>query len=109
MSPTEIRTNGSTILSEMPDSIETLLDVLAHHPLNRTFERAFIQNLGNGTWRFHGNFLTISHVFDIRTDDPEIVKRLTEAILANRRMPGFRSQPSAARQWRAIRELRGFK
>jgi hypothetical protein len=109
MSPTEIRTNGSKMLGETPDSIETLLHVLARHPLNRTFERVFIQDLGNCGWRFHGNFLTVSYVFDIRTDDPETVKRLTEAILANRRMPGFRSQPGAAKQMRAIRRLREFK
>lgn len=109
MSPTEIRTNGCKMLGGTPDSIETLLDVLAHHPLNRTFERAFIQDLGNAGWRFHGNFQTISHVFDIRTDDPQTVKRLTDAILANRRMPGFRSQPSAAKQMRALRRMRGFK
>jgi hypothetical protein len=109
MSPTEIRSNGSKTLGETPDSIETLLHVLARHPLNRTFERVFIRDLGNGGWRFHGNFQTIAHVFDIRTDDPETVRRLTKAIHANRRMPGFRSQPSAARQWRAIRQMRGFK
>ncbi|MBX3583245.1 MAG: hypothetical protein KF810_15250 [Rhizobiaceae bacterium] len=109
MSPTEIRSNGTRTLGDTPDSIETLLDVLAHHPLNRMFERVFIENLGNGSWRFHGNFLTVSHVFDIRSDDPETVRLLTRAINANRRMPGFRSQPSAAKQWRAIRQMRGFK
>ena len=109
MSPTENRANGSKMSGEAPDSIETLLHVLAHHPLHRTFERVFIQDLGNGGWRFQGNFLTVSHVFDIRTDDPETVRLLTKAILANRRMPGFRSQLSAAKQWRAIRQLRGFK
>lgn len=109
MSPTEIRANGSKMLGEASDSVEALLDVLARHPLHRTFEKIFIQDRGNGRWRFQGNFLTISHVFDIRTDDPEIVRRLTKAIRANRRTPGFRSQPSAAKQLRAIRRLRGFK
>jgi len=103
MTYTEITTNGSKMLGEQPDDIETLLKVLATHPLDRTFERAFIQDLGDGAKRFHGSFLTVSHVFDIRSNDPEIVGRLVAAIEANRRMRAFRSQPSAARQMRAIR------
>lgn len=104
MSPTEIRANGSKMLGEASDSVEALLDVLARHPLHRTFERTFIQTLTGGVTRFQGNFLTISHVFDIRSYDPEVVRRLTDAILANRRTRGFRSQPSASRQLRAIQQ-----
>jgi hypothetical protein len=106
MKYTEIRSIGTKIFGVQPDDIQTLLRVLARHPLNRTFERTFIQDLGNGATRFHGNFLTVSHVFDIRSNDPEIVDRLTKAIDANRRTLAFRAQPSAARQMRAIRKLR---
>jgi len=100
---TEIISNGAKTYGESPDSIDELLAVLARHPLNRSFERAFVKDLGNGAKRFHGNCLTVAHVFDIRSNDPEIINRLVAAIRANRRMPTSRSQPSAARQMRAIR------
>ncbi len=109
MSWTEIRANGSKMLCERPDDIDTLLRLLAQHPLHRTFERTFIQTLTGGVTRFQGNFLTISHVFDIRSNDPEVVKCLTDAILANRRTRGFRSQPSASRQMPAIRQWHARK
>ncbi len=102
---TEIISNGAKMHGGKPEEIETLLGLLARYPLDRFFERAFIQDHVGSAKRFHGNFLAISHVFDIRTNDPEVVRRLTEAIKANRRMPGFRSQPSAARQLRAARQL----
>lgn len=70
MSWTVIKTNGSKMFGAQPDDIKTLLEVMARHPLDRTFERAFIQDFGNEAKRFHGNFLTISHVFDIRSSDP---------------------------------------
>lgn len=105
MYSTEIISNGCKMYGGIPDDIETLLCLLARYPLNRTFERAFIEDRGGNAKRFHGNFLEISHVFDIRSNDPEVVGRLTEAIKANRRLPGFRAQPSAARQLWAAREL----
>lgn len=101
---TEIHANGSKMFGGRPDDLDALLRILAQHLLDRTFERTFIQKLGDGAFRFQGNFRTVSHVFDIRSNDPEVTKRLIAAILANRRMPGFRDQPSAARQMRAIRE-----
>lgn len=103
---TEIRTNSSKMFGENPDGIETLLHIFAHEPLNRTFERAFMRNLGNGAWRFHGNFQTMAHVFDVRSNDPDVIDQLRRAILTNREMPGFRSQPSAKRQMEAIRKWR---
>lgn len=102
---TEIKYIGRKMQGGTPDDIETLLNLLARYPLNRTFERTFIQDDIGGAKRFHGNFQAISHVFDIRSNDPEVVGRLTEAIMANRRLLGFRAQPSAAKQLRAARQL----
>lgn len=102
---TEIMYIGAKRHGGTLDDIETLLRLLARYPLNRTFERALVEDRAGGTKPFHGKFLEISHVFDIRSNDPEVVRRLTEAIKANRRLPGFRAQPSAARQLRAANQL----
>ena len=82
----EIKSNGSKWHGQPPDTIETLLEVLSEEPLNPVFEEyggAFIEDWG-AIKHFHGNFLKLSHVFDIRTDDPAIISKLTEAITKNR-------------------------
>lgn len=91
MYSTEIITNGCKMYGGTPDDIEALLNLLARYPLDRTFERSFIEDRAGGAKRFHGNFLEISHVFDIRSNHPDVVKRLTEAIRANRSLPGCRA------------------
>ena len=90
---TTIISNGSKWLGEPPDPIEKLLEVLASHPLNRVFERCgnFIGPSAGGT-RFWGNFEGLSHVFDIETDDPDVIGRLTAAIRENQRRPDYLSQ-----------------
>lgn len=103
---TIISNNGSHWAGEEPDSIEQLLDVLGYEPLDPSFEDYgnFISTelrraiyIGNGEYvekeliypespsmvRFWGNFYALSHCFQIDTDEPEMIERLTNAIRAN--------------------------
>jgi hypothetical protein len=103
---TTITSNGSKWAGEEPDTIETLLEVLAEHPLDRRFEvyGNFIQKnprLANGWGRvsdnpetriFWGNFFTVSHVFHIETTDRELITRLTLAIRRNQARADYLSQ-----------------
>jgi len=104
---TTIISNGSKWLGEDPDSIEKLIDVLEKNPLDPTFEKYgnFITELDQpGAWEepekhkeftgvvgFFGNFHTISHVFNIRTNDKDIIKRLTTAIRKNQKTDAYES------------------
>lgn len=105
---TTIHSNGSKWAGEAPDTIEQLIEVLAQHPLDRRFE-----DYGNfidrdpewldgstkpGVVIFFGNFLTVSHVFNIETDDPEVIERLNRAIKANKRRADYRSQDKPKRR-----------
>ena len=44
----------------------------------------FKDTIEDGTCLFFGNFLEISHVFRIETNDPEIIEKLSTAIKANK-------------------------
>lgn len=117
---TEILSNGSHWMGEKEDPIESLLDSLEKYPLDRTFEKYgnFIQDdpewiravpgpsgyltrweptetpyPGHKVTRFWGNFLTVSHVFSIDTDDPKVIETLTKAIRANQTRKDYLSQP----------------
>lgn len=97
---TTIHSNGSGRV--LP--IEALLERLATHPLDRTFEAFgnFVQldpvngrgepMTGPGGAAFFGNFLTYSHVFRLDTDDPDLIARLTAAIHANQQRPDYLDQ-----------------
>lgn len=98
---TLILSNGSKWAGQNPDDIQTLLDVLETDVLDPTFEQyhcyrpspysplvrtgrneeMFDPWLGAST--FFGNFLTVSHVFNIITKDPGVVEALSEAIRKN--------------------------
>lgn len=93
----EIISNGSKWYGEKPDTIEDLIQVLNTEILDPSFEDYgnFI-NL-NPTWlkkdfaekykgcvKIFGNFMTVSHVFNIITDQSEIIQKLTEAINKNK-------------------------
>jgi len=81
---TEIISNGSTWLGEDPASVEELLQVLGKWQLDRErFEDCFIETMEDGRTKFFGNFLRISHVFRIITDDAQTIDQLTQAITAN--------------------------
>ena len=103
---TTIHSNGSKWAGEEPDTVATLLMVLAKHPLDRRFEAYgnFVQKnprLANGPGRlsedpetrlFWGNFFTVSHVFRIETTDRELIGRLTLAIRKNQQRDDYLSQ-----------------
>ena len=42
---------------------------------------------------FFGNFATYSHVFNVLTDDADLIERLSAAILANKKRPEYLAQP----------------
>jgi hypothetical protein len=92
-----IQSNGSKWHGQQPDTIEKLLEVLENHPLDTemfpnghytvTNKEYFIhpnrcQHL-IGSTHFRGNFVTLSHVFSIYTDEAEVIQKLTEAIDRN--------------------------
>ena len=103
---THIKSNGSKWAGESPDSIEDLLQVLATEPLDPRFEDfggfcypldvpgIFVdpneEGKHAGEWRFFGNFFKLSHVFNIDTDEPEVIQQLGEAIEANMMTEGYK-------------------
>lgn len=109
---TTIHSNGSKWAGEAPDTLADLLKVLASHPLDRNFEQygnfiyAGDPAILSGTTRFWGNFFTISHVFNIDTDEPEVIDALTRAIRANQQRQDYLAQPDPeqARRNRQERE-----
>lgn len=95
----KIISNGSKYYGQENDSIEVLLEVLATHPLDPSFEE-----FGNffyeptyinpqfqpplGTWRASGNFWEVSHVFNIEGTAEEM-EPLRLAIEANKARPDY--------------------
>lgn len=94
---TRINSNGSKWAGQAPDTIEQLLDVLNNYALDRRFEEGgnFIMDREPGV-RFWGNFLKLSHVFSIDTDEPQTIERLTKAIRENQKRPDYLAQPDPA-------------
>lgn len=97
---TAIISNGSKWAGDSPDTIDDLLAVLGTHALDRTFEP---EQFGNfifqhdkqpGITCFFGNFAELSHVFNIDTDDQNVIDLLTAAIRANQQRPDYLSQPT---------------
>lgn len=80
---TIIHSNGSKWAGEPPDDLETLLKVLEEHELEPRLAPYIEVGKVGCPDVFFGNFVTISHVFRIETDDPEVRERLTAAIRAN--------------------------
>lgn len=103
---TIILSNGHHRADSTEAALDKLLDVLAHHPLDRLFELHgdFVErdarNL-RGEWLegvenavcFFGNFSGLSHVFSIVSNDADIVDRLVTAIAQNRQRPDYLRQP----------------
>jgi hypothetical protein len=88
-----IMSNGSKWMGENPDTIEKLCEVLKNYPLDRTFEDYGNFIITDGvTTTFFGNFLNLSHVFNIITDEIEIIELLTGLILENRKRTDYLSQ-----------------
>lgn len=91
---TTIHSNGSGRI--LP--IEELFSRLQSEPLDRTFDDdrfgrfVYAHDTEPGVVCFFGNFHTYSHVFNICTDDAELIERLTAAIRLNQQRPDYLSQ-----------------
>ncbi len=105
---THIESNGSKWLGQAPDPISVLIEVLGKHPLDRSFEAYgnFIRepDTAHDATGFFGNFLTLSHVFNIRTDDTAVIDALTHAIRANQQRPDYLRQQTPEERKRAADE-----
>jgi hypothetical protein len=69
-------------------SIDGLIKILETHEIRPdwpNFEPSAIHHEGFETVRFSGNFVTQSHTFIIRTNDPDVIKQLTQAIQSSPR------------------------
>ena len=93
---TVIYGNGSKWYGEAPDSIDTLIAVMAKNTLDMTWaeDGSFWEILdddpvgaeyypGTGWHDFLGNFEDLSHNFHIATRDPALIARLKAAIGEN--------------------------
>lgn len=99
---TEITSNGSKFAGEQPDSIEELIKVLRTEPLDPVFEEYgnFVnrtphflhkeaQEKYNGCAQIFGNFAFYSHVFNILTDDAELIDSLEKLIRENQETESY--------------------
>lgn len=84
-----ITSNGSKWAGERPDPLPVLLRVLENYaadPRRSGSERSIL----DAVQHFRGNFLTLSHVFDITTDEPAIIAQirplLAKSLKRGRRM-----------------------
>ena len=119
-----IQSNGSRGASSAPASIDELVQVLEKSPLDANFEQYgnFIMPAQNSEYSgrknsegnpevintgpmfpeapdalvFWGNFLEVSHVFNIATDEENVIERLTTAIRANQASPAYIAQKKQA-------------
>lgn len=66
-----------------------------------------------GTHRFFGNFFDYSHVFNIDTDEPELIEALTKAIRANQATAAYADAKAQVEEreayWRNREERRRQK
>lgn len=104
-----IMSNGSKWYGEEEDNIEDLLKTLDEHPLDPRFKSFITKDPCVGVpgkrggyvdgprmytasvTRFFGNFYTVSHVFQIDTNDQETIDALTKAIRKNLRRADYRA------------------
>jgi len=107
MKNTVINSNGSKWAGEDPDSIEKLIEVLKNNTIEERFffwvDKRYLpkgqkpyfccpisedkfndEEKHEGFFNFFGNFEEISHVFSIDTNDPKIIRELTESIQKNK-------------------------
>ncbi len=98
---TTIESNGSKWAGEEPATINELIEVLKIEKIeSRFFEKIYyahhnkwiimcpIKKEKNGQYHFFGNFEALSHVFNIRSNDPGIIRQLITAITNN---PGWKA------------------
>ena len=97
---TIINSNGSKWAGESPDSINKLIEVLKIETIEERFFHKYRTNKNSikknpiylnfcpikktkEGFRFFGNFEKLSHVFDIETNDPKVIKKLSQVIINN--------------------------
>jgi hypothetical protein len=102
--------SGSPFPGERRGVVADLVATLSAEPLDSTFE-----NYGNfitadpvglddkplypaGFVNFWGNFVNVSHVFNIVTNEPEVIAELTRLIRANQATPAYLAHRSAAQR-----------
>lgn len=94
----KIISNGSGFVG--PLSI--LEERLRTEVLDPTFERygnfVYPCERRKGWTKIWGNFETVSHVFDIATDEPAVVARLRKAIRKNQATPAYKVAKAAMRK-----------
>ena len=90
---TRIVSNGSRWAGQSPLEIDALLKVLKEHPLNAQFAPFITKSEIDPSQQFNGNFVTLSHVFNIHTNDPELIETLTAAIHENMQRSDYRPLP----------------
>lgn len=98
--------DGSDFVGDPPDTVKNLIAVLDENVLNPNFERyggGFIRRYGRGRWRVLGNFLRLSHVFDVRGTTAE-TKALRAAVLLAQNNPEYvRILADARARWAAAK------
>jgi hypothetical protein len=113
---TIIESNGSKWAGDPPDPIEKLYDRLQSDTLDPRWERmgdfCFWQPTETFPGppvmlRFFGNFYTYSHGFNLMTNDPKVIERLTDLIQANKSTPAYAQAKRENKEWeeRQDREL----
>jgi len=95
---TIIHSNGSKWAGQSPDNIDKLIERLNLYTIEERFFCKFQRGFGNdkkkytlcpiskekGMYWFFGNFLEVSAVFRIETNDQQIVEKLKKAITNNK-------------------------
>ncbi|QSF43506.1 hypothetical protein [Paenibacillus tianjinensis] len=101
---TEILSNNARHYGFIPDTIDTLIEKMNTYTLDPTFEEYgnFATDFNPKMWTdenkkykgmtcFFGNFHSLSNVFRIYTNDPEVIDRLTQAIRSNQLTEAYRA------------------
>ena len=95
---TTIKVNGGELGALRKDTIEQLIDVLKTNALYPVVEQLYgvirdyhetMGRVSDGTMYFFGSFLKIGHPFEVITNDPDVISRLTKAIEKNKELPDY--------------------
>lgn len=78
---TIIRYNGSRFAGAAHASIDALLALMEMEPLDNNVTGVTI--LPDGMLKLHGNFIRVSHSFDIETNDKNLLASFSEAFRVN--------------------------
>lgn len=97
---TAIHSNGSCMHGEPNKTIEDLIRVLTcglyfldpvYESPGHDFVADHRDEEGRGECHIFGNFRNLSHVFNISSNDQEIIEKLSVAIQTNKVFPGYQN------------------